>query len=199
MYKIKTLSVALFLFACSSASQAAHIISEFAADLSSGSYTSSAEYLPSSGTYSAENAFNGTGYWNAGNYGTHWIQADMGSIETLTQLKITIAQAPNGSTSHQVYLSDTFIGDDYTSLTAIYSHSGYTTHGTLLDILLTPQSGRYLQIVSHGGPSWTALGDDQPRIDWTQASVSAVPVPAALFMFAPALLGFLGFRRKTRA
>jgi len=28
-------------------------------------------------------------------------------------------------------------------------------------------------------------------------SVSAVPVPAALFLFAPALLGFLGMRRKT--
>lgn len=31
------------------------------------------------------------------------------------------------------------------------------------------------------------------------SAVSAVPVPAALFMFAPALLGFLGFRRKARA
>ena len=30
-------------------------------------------------------------------------------------------------------------------------------------------------------------------------SVSAVPVPAALFLFAPALLGFLGFRRKAKA
>jgi len=29
------------------------------------------------------------------------------------------------------------------------------------------------------------------------SSVSAVPVPAALFMFAPALLGFMGLRRKT--
>ncbi len=28
-------------------------------------------------------------------------------------------------------------------------------------------------------------------------SVSAVPVPAALFLFAPALLGFLGMRRKS--
>lgn len=28
-------------------------------------------------------------------------------------------------------------------------------------------------------------------------SVSAVPVPAALFLFAPALLGFLGLRRKS--
>jgi hypothetical protein len=30
------------------------------------------------------------------------------------------------------------------------------------------------------------------------ARVSAVPVPAALVMFAPALLGFLGFRRKAK-
>jgi hypothetical protein len=42
--------------------------------------------------------------------------------------------------------------------------------------------------------------------DWTRmitafspAAVSAVPVPAAVFMFAPALLGFLGFRRKLKA
>lgn len=30
-------------------------------------------------------------------------------------------------------------------------------------------------------------------------SVSAVPIPAAVFMFVPALLGFLGFRRKLQA
>ncbi len=34
---------------------------------------------------------------------------------------------------------------------------------------------------------------------WFRTGVSEVPVPAALFMFAPALLGFLGFRRKLRA
>lgn len=32
----------------------------------------------------------------------------------------------------------------------------------------------------------------------TISSVSAVPVPAALFMFAPALLGFIGLRRKAK-
>ena len=36
--------------------------------------------------------------------------------------------------------------------------------------------------------------------DWIRVlTVSAVPVPAALFMFAPALLGFLGLRRKSKA
>jgi hypothetical protein len=35
------------------------------------------------------------------------------------------------------------------------------------------------------------------NLEVNPASVSAVPVPAAAFMFAPALLGFLGLRRKT--
>lgn len=35
-------------------------------------------------------------------------------------------------------------------------------------------------------------------IDNYNASLSAVPVPAAVFMFAPALLGFLGLRRKVK-
>ena len=30
-------------------------------------------------------------------------------------------------------------------------------------------------------------------------SINAVPVPAALFLFAPALLGFFGLRRKMQA
>ncbi len=40
------------------------------------------------------------------------------------------------------------------------------------------------------------------RVDddlWFRTGVSEVPVPAALVMFAPALFGFLGFRRKARA
>ena len=36
-------------------------------------------------------------------------------------------------------------------------------------------------------------------LSFSTSAVSAVPVPAALFLFAPALMGFLGFRRKMRA
>ena len=39
--------------------------------------------------------------------------------------------------------------------------------------------------------------DIKPAIGNMSFGVSAVPVPAALFLFAPALLGFLGLRRKT--
>jgi len=36
-------------------------------------------------------------------------------------------------------------------------------------------------------------------VGYTADAVSAVPVPAALFLFAPALLGFFGLRRKANA
>lgn len=43
------------------------------------------------------------------------------------------------------------------------------------------------------GTSYTHLAWDN-----SQYSVSAVPVPAAVIMFAPALLGFMGLRRKVK-
>jgi hypothetical protein len=46
---------------------------------------------------------------------------------------------------------------------------------------------------SHGG----AIIDHADTVSFSTLNVSAVPVPAALFMFAPALLGFMGLRRKT--
>jgi len=44
----------------------------------------------------------------------------------------------------------------------------------------------------------STLPNSQASFVYT-AGVSAVPVPGALFLFAPALLGFLGFRRKKKA
>jgi hypothetical protein len=48
-----------------------------------------------------------------------------------------------------------------------------------------------------GIPAIDSLG--LTYLDWTPSNVSEVPVPAALFMFAPALLGFLGLRRKRKS
>ncbi len=63
------------------------------------------------------------------------------------------------------------LDDGYTvySSSDAWSHSGFFSRNTISWLL-----------VSNGGPS-------------------PVPIPAAAFMFAPALLGFLGFRRKLRA
>ncbi len=51
------------------------------------------------------------------------------------------------------------------------------------------------------GIAWVGASPQANNDLWFRTGatgVSAVPVPAALFMFAPALLGFLGLRRKTR-
>jgi hypothetical protein len=44
--------------------------------------------------------------------------------------------------------------------------------------------------------NWQGLSFDANTIVSLDINTSAVPVPAALFLFAPALLGFIGFRRK---
>jgi hypothetical protein len=44
--------------------------------------------------------------------------------------------------------------------------------------------------------SFSHAGGDNVGIMLDNVSVSAVPVPAAAFLFAPALLGFMGLRRK---
>lgn len=46
---------------------------------------------------------------------------------------------------------------------------------------------------------WITSRSSSKLGQWVYRDVSAVPLPAAVFMFAPALLGFLGFRRKVRA
>ena len=180
----------------SASALAAPVISPFAANLSVSSYTADKTYA---GT-SAMAAFNGTGYWNAGSWGTFWIQADMGTSFVLSEVMLTIAQLPNGLTWHDVYLSDTPIGGTYTSLTPVVTHSGSTVHGQILDLTFTPTAGRYLQIVSNGGSSWTALGAPTPVVTWedTGAITPSVPEPEtyALMLGGLALVAFASRRAR---
>ncbi len=53
-------------------------------------------------------------------------------------------------------------------------------------------------VFEEGALFHNVLGADT-YVDWAASPVSTVPVPAAVFMFAPALLGLLGLRRKNRA
>ena len=87
-----------------------------------------------------------------------------------------------------------------TSNTNAASRLSWHTDNTYPDPA-SPSIGGY---IAHGG--WRAgefIGlnnsTDWNRVIYTMDAVSAVPIPAALFMFAPALLGFFGFRRKMQA
>jgi len=72
-----------------------------------------------------------------------------------------------------------------------YDHRSGTTDmsGTMLpyaemDVMQADQAGIGRSM------SWLLVSDTK---------LIATPIPAALFMFAPALLGFFGFRRKMQA
>lgn len=172
--------------------QAAPIISPFAADLNAASYSTNAGA-------SAQSVFNG-GYWNAGGHCVCWVQADMGSTQTLSEVRLTVDVTPWTNTWQDIYLSDTPIGNLYTLLTPVVSRSGYTTRFQEFDLHFTPSSGRYLQVVSYGGASWTALGDGAGRSNWTDtgAANNAVPEPATLALAAIGVLALTASRQRQR-
>ena len=111
---------------------------------------------------------------------------------------------PANVTWQNIYLSDTPIGDLWSSLTPVASRSGYTVAYQQFQVdFSSPASGRYLQVVSNGGASWTALGDPFARSDWVDPAVQghSVPEPSGLGLSLAALaaLAALMWRRRTAA
>lgn len=162
---------------------AAPVISPFATDLAASAYSADAAAGGSS-----QSVFNG-GYWNAGSHGTHWVQADMGQMQTLSEVRFAVDVMPYTTTWQAIYLSDTPIGANWGSLTPVAQRSGYTVQFQQFSLNFSPAQGRYLQVVSNGGASWTALGDSTPRQDWVDpgAGGNPVPEPGSLALVALAL------------
>jgi hypothetical protein len=192
------LGAAVWALCCHAPVMANPVISPFADDLPGASYSAD-----STAGGSAQSAFNG-GYWNAGAWFTHWIQANMGGVFTLSEVRVTVGAETGYNTSHRVYLSNTPIEGNYAGLTPVAQTSGVTTNGQLLDLHFTPTSGRYLEIVAFGGGgpgagSWVALGDNTPRINWVDNGLPpAVPEPHSSLLLLGGLAGvgwLLGRRR----
>lgn len=187
---------------------AAPIISPFAADLPASAYSADANLTGYLGS-SAQSVFNG-GYWNAGSQGAHWVQADMGTSQMLSMVKITLSSsAPVGSPGFvKVYLSDNPIGNTWSTLTPVaqlFAPWSYVVGGYPATLSFTPTSGRYLEVVANYATySWTALGNVAARQDWVDPVLlgggggtpsGSVPESSTLALLLAGFLG-LGVRRR---
>jgi hypothetical protein len=156
-------------------------------NLGVGAYSASGEY----GGNSAANAFDGdlSTIWNSGGFATQWIEVDLGQSYDVTQIKLVVEQSPPGDTEHQVWLSSAAIGSATPTGPSIVFME-YTVNDQLLMASLgTAVNARYVQIRTVVSPSWVAWDEIQ-----VFDSMSAVPVPAAVWLFGTGLLGLIGVK-----
>lgn len=91
--------------------------------------------------------------WNSGAGPEQWIQIDLGAYATITQIRLTVAQYPNGDTAHQV-----FVGPSFSDLRLIHQFNGATSDNQVLEFTpAVPLSNiRFVKIVTSESPSWVA-------------------------------------------
>jgi predicted amidohydrolase YtcJ len=91
--------------------------------------------------------------WNAGASFPQWIQIDLGRYTTINNIKLIVAQYPNGETTHQI-----FVGASSSDLRLIQQFSGSTADNQVLEFTPTiPLSNiQFIKIITTESPSWTA-------------------------------------------
>ena len=88
--------------------------------------------------------------WNAGHMPPAAIILDMGEVRALSRIELLTAQLPDGTTKHQIAVSD-----DLVSWTIAHNLTSYTTDNQWLSIPID-LPGRYISIATLAGPSWVA-------------------------------------------
>lgn len=113
--------------------------------------TTSAELLDSP----ASNAVDGNAdtIWNSGGDPEQWIMIDLGDTISLSAIRLTVSQYPEGDTVHQIW-----VGTDPDSLTLLHEFSGFTNDGDLLEFVpvIPPTNIQFIKIITTQSPSWVA-------------------------------------------
>jgi hypothetical protein len=88
--------------------------------------------------------------WNAGHGAPAWIEYDLGSTKTLTSIRLTTEQSPEGNAVHRIYA-----GDTPAPTTLVGTILGY---GRTLEPLAAELGGsaRYVRVLTESSPSWVA-------------------------------------------
>jgi F5/8 type C domain/Cellulase (glycosyl hydrolase family 5) len=91
--------------------------------------------------------------WGSGSGPTQWIEINLGKPSTITTVRLTVAQYPNGSTTHQVWVRGAS-GD----LKLVHEFKGATEDNQTLEFNLDSplQDIQYIRIVTTQSPSWVS-------------------------------------------
>lgn len=91
--------------------------------------------------------------WNSGAGPEQWIQVDLGSTATITQIRMTIAQYPSGETIHQI-----FAGATSSDIKLVHEFNGSTSDSQVLEFIPnSPITGvQFIKILTTKSPSWVA-------------------------------------------
>jgi hypothetical protein len=93
--------------------------------------------------------------WIAGGHPPQWIQVDLGSVRKVATIRLTIAQSPDGATTHRITG-----GADATTLEPLGEISQVTRNGETIEIVFpTPVAVRLLRIETTASPSWVAWSE----------------------------------------
>ena len=96
-------------------------------------------------------------FWNSRAFPTQSIEVDLGGVYSVAEIRLSIAQAPAGNTTHEVWVAGS--SEVYTKVETL---SGFTLDQQVLEILFEPeQNFRFVKIVTTASPSWVAWREIQ--------------------------------------
>jgi len=121
------------------------------------------------------------------------IEFDLGGLFTVDKIAIWNEDAW-GTDTVNIFASTDSAFTSATSLGTFNLTNNPNRTSYLAQVLagFNPVIAQFLRFEVSGSSTSVALGE----VAFSATEVSAVPLPAAAFLFGPALLGFLGFRRK---
>jgi hypothetical protein len=124
----------------------------FRENLALGKKVTASRSLPDQPASNAVDGLAGT-VWNSGAEPEQWLEIDLGTPATITAIRLTAAQYPAGSTTHQIWG-----GGPGESLRMLHEFSGATADGQVLEFKASqPLTGiQYVRIVTVASPSWAA-------------------------------------------
>ena len=109
-------------------------------------------FLPDQPPANAVDGSPGT-QWGSSSGPAQWIEIDLGKPSAVSQISLIVAQYPNGSTTHQVWVR--WVKD---SFRLVHEFKGSTVDNQILDFTFDPALAdiQFIRIITTLSPSWVS-------------------------------------------